>query len=253
MLFQNSVKKIFLKKYKKQIAKLKEKYQNSFKAEKNRLICILNHDIKTPLHAQIQTIKMVVDEKFGKLNSEQKKILSEILNSNNFMLEIVSNALFLMRYENEKPELKLEKIDVKNEINTCVEILKNYAGEKSQNIVVKAKDNIKINADKILIQKIILNLLTGSISNAFENSSIEISVKEYRKKITFQTKNKSVYMTKEKLSSLFQEKKSLSDFNQLGMSLNLNIAKKLIKAHNWEIVAKSKKDNSTVFGFVAKK
>ena len=37
------------------------------------------------------------------------------------------------------------------------------------------------------------------------------------------------------------------------MSLNLNIAKKLIKAHNWEIVAKSKKDNSTVFGFVAKK
>ena len=253
MLFQNKIKRLFFKKYKKQIKSLKEKYFNSFKEEKNSLICILNHDIKTPLLAQIQTISMILDEKFGKINNKQKEILSEILNSNNFMLEIISNALFLMRYENEKPKLKLEKINVKDEINTCVEMIKNYAEEKSQNIIVKAKDNIKINADKILIQKIILNLLTGSISNGFENSNIEITVKENRRKISFSTKNKSVYMTKEKLSSLFQEKKSLCDFNQLGMSLNLNIAKKLIKAHNWEIVAKSKKDNSAVFGFVAKK
>lgn len=253
MLFYNKIKRLFFKKYKNQIKNLKEKYQNSFKAEKNRLICILNHDIKTPLLAQTQTIKMVIEEKFGKLNEEQKDILSEILNSENFMLEVVANALFLMRYENEKPKLKLEKIDVKDEINTCVEMIKNYAQEKSQKIIIKAKDNIKINADKILIQKIILNLLTGSINNGFENSDIEILVKENNKKVSFQAKNKSAYMTKEKITSLFQEKKELSDFNQLGMSLNLNIAKKLIQAHNWEIVAKSKKDNSTVFGFIAKK
>ena len=172
---------------------------------------------------------MVIEEKFGKLNEEQKDILSEILNSENFMLEVVANALFLMRYENEKPKLKLEKIDVKDEINTCVEMIKNYAKEKSQKIIIKAKDNIKINADKILIQKIILNLLTGSINNGFENSDIEILVKENNKKVSFQAKNKSAYMTKEKITSLFQEKKELSDFNQLGMSLNLNIAKNSYK------------------------
>ena len=159
----------------------------------------------------------------------------------------------IRNFDNKRSIKKLEKINVKDEIISCVEIIKNYADEKSQTITINAKDDIKINADKILMQKIILNLLTGSIANGFENSNIEITVKEDYRKISFRAKNKSVYMTKEKLSSLFQEKKSLCDFNQLGMSLNLNIAKKLIKAHNWEIVAKSKKDNSTVFGFVAKK
>ena len=95
--------------------------------------------------------------------------------------------------------------------------------------------------------------MTTAIDNGFEHSDIEIILKENRKEITFQAKSKSVYMTKDKLLSLFQEKKSLSDFNQLGMSLNLNIAEKLIKAHKWDIIIKSKKDNSSIFGFVAKK
>ena len=37
------------------------------------------------------------------------------------------------------------------------------------------------------------------------------------------------------------------------MNLNLNIAKKLIKAHNWDIIAESDVDNSSVFGFVVRK
>ena len=60
-------------------------------------------------------------------------------------------------------------------------------------------------------------------------------------------------MTKEKINSLFEEKKGLCDFNQLGLNLNLNIAKKLITAHNWDIIAKSEKDNSSTFGFVVRK
>ena len=60
-------------------------------------------------------------------------------------------------------------------------------------------------------------------------------------------------MTQEKIKSLFEDKKNLCDFNQLGMSLNLNIASKLISAHKWEIIAKSQKNNSTVFGFAMKK
>ena len=70
--------------------------------------------------------------------------------------------------------------------------------------------------------------------------------------ISFCAKNSSIYMTKEKLNSLFEDKEK-SDFNQLGMNLNLNIAKKLIVAHNWDIIANSREDNSSSFGFVVKK
>ena len=61
------------------------------------------------------------------------------------------------------------------------------------------------------------------------------------------------YIWQEKINSLFEDKKNLSDFNQLGMNLNLNIAKKLINAHNWKIIAQSKENNSSTFGFVVQK
>ena len=104
------------------------------------------------------------------------------------------------------------------------------------------------------MQKIIYNLLSSSVSTGFENSEIEISLKENKNEISFFAKNKSVYMTKEKIKSLLNEnKKSLSDFNQLGMNLNLNVAKKLITAHHGELIANSEKNNSATFGFIINK
>ena len=59
-------------------------------------------------------------------------------------------------------------------------------------------------------------------------------------------------MTKEKIKNILDNKKA-SDFNQLGINLNLNIANKLISAHKWDIVANSNADNSSVLGFIVKK
>ena len=95
--------------------------------------------------------------------------------------------------------------------------------------------------------------MSGSIAFGFENSDIEVSIKENKNKISFQAKNKSIYMTKEKIKNLLKDKENSSDLNQLGAHLNLNIAQKLISAHNWDIIANSSKDNSSIFGFVIKK
>jgi light-regulated signal transduction histidine kinase (bacteriophytochrome) len=76
---------------------------------------------------------------------------------------------------------------------------------------------------------------------------------ENKNKIAFQAKNKSIYMTKEKINSLLKDKENVKDFNQLGANLNLNIAQKLITAHSWDVIANSDRDNSSTFGFVVKK
>lgn len=249
-MFRKKIIKKYRKKLKNIYSKLKIKFQNNM----SKFTCTLNHDIKTPLLAQNQILELIMNDKTNKICDFHKEMIKEVINSNNFLLEIVSNMIFLTRYETANRELKLENVDIVKQIEDCCQSVENFAKEKQQNIILKAK-NKKINlfADKTLIQKIIFNLLTGSISSGFENSDIEISIKENRDSVLFTATNKSVYMTKEKINSLFEEKKNLCDFNQLGMSLNLNIAKKLIEAHKWNIIAESKKDNSSTFGFVVKK
>lgn len=248
-------KRIFLKKYKEKLKKIKNRYKLNFQNERNKFISILNHDIKTPILAQNQSLELLLKNVFGDLSKEQMNLIKEIYYSNNFLLEIVTNSIFLAKYENENPNLNIENLDIVEQVKDCCELIKNYALEKQQNIIFKTEKNkkIKLNADRKLIQKIIFNILSGSISYGFEKSDIEILIKENKNSISFYAKNKSIFMTKEKINNLLKDKKDLQDFNQLGMNLNLNIAKKLINAHNWDIIAKSKKDNSAVFGFVVKK
>jgi len=249
MFLKNYFKKI----YKKRIKKLIQKNNKKIYQERNKLINILNHDIKTPILAQIQALELILKNENSDFNKNE--ILNEILNSNYFLYEIISNTIFLTTFENEKPKLHFENIDFINEIKDACKTINNFAKNKQQNIIFKSDNikNIHLNADKQYIKKILLNILSSSISFGFENSDIEINLEENNDTISFYAKNKSIYMTKEKINSLLKDKKNLYDFNQLGMNLNLNIANKLINAHNWDIIADSQKDNSSVFGFVIKK
>ena len=247
-------KKTFKKIYRQRLKKIKKKFSDSFNKERTRFISILNHDIKTPLLAQNQALELLLSKKEN-LNPFQIELLEELSNSNNFLLEIVTNSLFLTKYEKEKPELNIENINIVEEIKDCCKLVEQVAKTKGQNIIFNPNNNKTINlkADRILIQRILLNLISGSLSSGFEKSNIEISIQENKNSFSFCTKNKAVFMTKEKINSLFAPKKTLADFNQLGMNLNLNLAGKLIKAHNWDIIAESNKDNSLIFGFSIKK
>lgn len=246
-------KKRFLKKYKEKLKKIKIKNQNILKEERNKYLSILNHDIKTPILAQNQALELLLQNPPN--SKEQKELLEELYCSNRFLLEIVANSIFLTKYENEKLNLKLENINIIEQIKDCCEQIKSQAFEKKQNIIIKTNkiQDIKLQADRKLIQKIILNILSTSVSQGFENSDIEILIKENKNSISVCAKNKSIYMTKEKINSLLKDRNNLQDFNQLGMNLNLNIAQKLISAHNWEIIANSNKDNCSTLGFVVNK
>ena len=248
-------RKNFFKIYRKHLKKIKIKHQLDLTIERNKFISILNHDIKTPILAQNQSLEFILNSWFDDLSKEKREIIEEIYNSNKFLLEVILNSIFLAKYENENPKLNLENINIIEQIQDCCEIIKQNAKQKQQKIIIKTNkiDDIKLNADRKLIQKIIYNILSSSVSYGFENSDIEILIKEEKDSISFSAKNQSIFMSKEKLESLFKDKKDTKDFNQLGMNLNLNIAKKLIQAHSWEIIANSNQDNSSEFGFVVKK
>lgn len=248
-------KKEIIKKYRKKLKNIKIKEKSFLQQERNKFLSVLNHDIKTPILAQNQSLNLLLEGGFGLLNFEQKEIIKEIYSSNKFLLEVVLNSIFLTKYEQENPKLNIQKINLKKEILDCCESIKSLAHEKQQNIIVKSNKTreIKLEADREMIQKIFLNIISSSISSGFENSNIEVLIEEKNDSISFCAKNSSIFMSKEKLNSLFEDKKNTKDFNQIGMNLNLNIAKKLIKAHNWDIIAESNNDNSAVFGFVVRK
>ncbi len=239
-------KKYFKKIYKKRLKKIKAKYDKKLKERSEKYTSILNHDIKTILLAQIQALELFLK------NKAPKEIVKEVLNSNKLLYEIVKNTIFLSDFENSKIPVKLENIDIAYITNDIKNKIENSAKEKNQKIILKTSSKkINCKADKLYINKIIYNILTSCISSGIEGCNIEISIKENKDSISFEAKNKSCYMDKEKIKNTLKDK-SVNDFNQLGLNLNLSLANKLINAHNWSTIARSSKDNTGTFGFIAK-
>ena len=248
-------KKRIIKKFKEKLIKIKHFNNLKLSEQKTEFSKILNHDIKTALLAQSNCLELFLKGRFGKIPPLQKEILAQILSSNKFLTEIINNAIFLNDIDEKTANLNYEKVDMVNQTEFCLESIRQSAKDKEQNIVFNPPEyKINLNCDKKLIRKIIENLLAGSVSYGYEKSDIIVSIEENAGKIQFKAKNKSVYMSKEKLNAIFESDKTNCDFNQLGMKLNLNVAKKLIKAHNWDFIATSdREENTSTFGFAVKK
>jgi len=192
MLFR----KYFLSKYRKKLKKIKNKQKELINLEKIKFINTLLHDIKTPILAQIQSLELLLNDSFGKLTKEQKEIIVDILNSNKFLNQNVLNAIFLAKYEIEKPKLTISNINMKNEIENCLEALDVLIKNKNQKFILDIPSDLQLNADKKMVQKIILNIVSSSCSFGFENSDIEISMEDNPDSIAFCAKNKSAKRTK---------------------------------------------------------
>jgi predicted nuclease of restriction endonuclease-like RecB superfamily len=58
MFFKNR----FLKKYREKLRKIKNKHTLILQHERNKFVSILNHDIKTPILAQNQSLELLLKE-----------------------------------------------------------------------------------------------------------------------------------------------------------------------------------------------
>ena len=141
-------RKRIINKFREKLKKIEKKHKENLKSEKNKISCIFRHDIKTALLAQIRSLELLLDSKTGYVNELQKELISENLNSNYFLLQLVINTLFLLNYEKEDYKLKIEKINLLDELNLCLDEIKSYAQDKEQKIILNAPENINLNADK---------------------------------------------------------------------------------------------------------
>jgi len=154
MLFKNRI----VKRLRAILKRNRKKYLQKLEDERNKYVCILTHDVKTPLLAQSQTLELLLGGHFGKLDNSQEEILSEILNSNKLLLETVINTLFLTRFENSDLKLSFENVNLLKELEECCSDLSYFAKNKQQKIILKTycDKNLTFKADRKYAQKIIL-------------------------------------------------------------------------------------------------
>ena len=219
--------------------------------QRETYVATLTHDLKTPTIAQIKALDLLLNDHMGPLNNEQRELLLLTKDSCNFMYEMLSTLLSTYKYENGDYVLNYERCNISSLVEEAINEIETILKEKNVTICIKKEGNIfDTDCDKMQIKRVLTNILGNAVSYAYNDTQIDINIKQCENGISFDAKNESAYINPETMNNLFKKYVShAAKFNKVGVGLGLYLSKQIIDAHNGEIYAKSYEDNHNMFGF----
>ena len=130
-------------------------------AEKNSLLKVASHDIRSPLNkifALVNLIKMAD----GELNSEQEGYLAKIETVLNDGLSKMRNLMELRAIENDEIKLRFEEIDLRAVLTRIVREYQIICNRKKINLVLSA-ETVSTTTDKLSVVRILDQLLANAL------------------------------------------------------------------------------------------
>ncbi|MGN1124687.1 MAG: ATP-binding protein [Candidatus Gastranaerophilaceae bacterium] len=225
-------------------------------AQKEAFIATMIHDLKTPTIAQINALNLLLNNTFGEIHEEQSEIIEQIKSSCEYLKSLIFSILDTYMYTNGQVQLCFDEFNMSELLENTTNEISNLLLEKRLEIVVsnKLKSQLIV-ADKLQLKRVIINLLSNAILYGQIDSSINIDIQNYDKdKIKFLVKNKADYIPDEKLKDIFNQFNRVNKdnkYNKIGNGLGLFLTKKIINAHNGDVIAQSnKEEGSCTFGFI---
>jgi signal transduction histidine kinase len=85
---------------------------------------------------------MLLDQHFGELTPEQHKFISVIRKNSDFMLNLITDLLYISKIEAGKLQLELKETDLLALLERNVELNRLMAGQKQINILFTRREDL---------------------------------------------------------------------------------------------------------------
>ncbi|ADR21004.1 histidine kinase [Marivirga tractuosa] len=198
--------------------------------EKNGLIHVLAHDLKSPLNNNkglIQLVRMPEN-----LTEDQKDYLNKLEKSNQQGIQLIEDLLQLYRMESQQ-KAEIEAIDVGSYFDELIQKHEDTAKLKSIKIETKIEPTKKaFYTDPDKLQRIMDNLISNALKFSYEESTIYLKIKHEGHQLHIEVKDEGMGILKEEQPKIFQKFQKMSNKPTAGEStsgLGLSIVKTLVE------------------------
>ncbi|WP_188462664.1 ATP-binding protein [Marivirga lumbricoides] len=216
--------------------------------EKNGLIHIVAHDLKSPLSNNIGLIQLMRMDK--DVSAEQLIYLNHLEKSNNQGMSLINDLLVLYNLETQK-EINIKPIEVQPYFS---EVLKKYTGMASQKqIELREKIDTEEGAfytDKSLLNRILDNLISNAIKFSHPNTSVTVKASLKNNKLKISVADKGTGILEEEQHKIFKKFQKMSNKptgNESSSGLGLSIVKELVERLQGEVSFRSYPGKGSTF------
>ena len=221
---------------------------------KSNLVSMVSHELRTPLHSVREGINIVLEGLTGKLNDEQKDVLTVSKRCIDRLTRLINNVLDFQKTEVGIHQLTLAKQDINSLVKNVLEVQSPLLENKNLSIKICLDEKIPlINLDLDKITQVVTNLIGNAIKYTPENGSITASTSLDKKMIKVSIEDTGIGIRKEDFFQIFKEFGQIESSKKLapgGAGLGLVISKKIIDQHSGKIWVESEYGKGSTFSFI---
>ena len=198
---------------------------------KSAFLANMSHELRTPLNSIIGFSGILMQQRPGPLNPEQKKQLGMVQGSARHLLSLINDVLDLSKIEAGQFRVHFESFDMPEIIHKVVQSSKPFADKK--NIRIEVSINCApgmIKSDSLRVEQVLLNLVNNAIKFT-ERGSVRVECERDENEISVKITDTGIGIEKEKLGDLFKPFMQIDtgiSRKHEGTGLGLSICKRLL-------------------------
>jgi signal transduction histidine kinase len=203
----------------------------------------MSHELRTPLNSILGFADVMLEELDGPLTPNMNTDLKLIQKNGQHLLHLINDVLDMAKIESGKMNLIVEKFSLHEILQEVTGITSSLASDKNLALVIEpdSDDQVEINADKIRIRQVMINLVNNAIKFT-EQGRISIRAAREENNALITVKDTGIGIPPDHVEAVFQEFTQVDSSTTRkagGTGLGLPISRRLIEMHSGRLWAES--------------
>ena len=206
----------------------------------------VSHELRTPITVILAQSDYALQ--YSDTLEETKESLEVINRHAKRMTNLINQIMELSKLERQK-EIEKEKINLSNIVLQLLEDYKPLLESKNLNLIYNVEKDIRIQGNKIMLERVFLNILMNAVK--FTKTNIEISLTREDKTAVLKIRDNGIGISEENKKFIwerfFQVNDSRNKEENKGSGLGLSMVKKIVDLHSATIDLESEIEQGTCF------
>lgn len=221
---------------------------------KSEFVSMVSHEFRTPLTSMSMGINMLLKERTGSINEDQKELLEVAEEDCQHLSNLVDDLLDLSKMESGEIDLEFENVKLGKIFDASIKPLEQQAEDKGIELVRDEEIDLEVHADVNKITWVITNMIGNALRYTEKGDRIELHADKKGYKVHIAVSDNGAGIPKEYQHKIFEKfvRVGQDKDSSTGTGLGLAISKEMVEAHGGRIWVDSKEGKGSTFTFTVK-